>query len=63
MQRGRGGKVRVAVLFGGQSGEHDVSLRSAETVMRGLDPERYLDRADKDDPESTRKITPNLDAV
>lgn len=41
MQRGRGGKVRVAVLFGGQSGEHDVSLRSAETVMRGLDPERY----------------------
>ncbi len=41
MQQRRGGKVRVAVLFGGQSGEHDVSLRSAETVMRGLDPERY----------------------
>jgi D-alanine-D-alanine ligase len=41
MAERRNGKVRVAVLFGGQSGEHDVSLRSAETVMRGLDPERY----------------------
>ncbi len=34
-------KIRVAVLFGGQSEEHDVSLRSAQTVMRSLDPERY----------------------
>jgi D-alanine-D-alanine ligase len=41
MAERRNGKVRVAVLFGGQSSEHDVSLRSAETVMRGLDPERY----------------------
>ncbi|MGI9252367.1 MAG: hypothetical protein ACR2J8_01365 [Thermomicrobiales bacterium] len=37
----RRGKVRVAVLFGGQSGEHDVSLRSAQTVMAALDPARY----------------------
>jgi D-alanine-D-alanine ligase len=37
----RGGKVRVAVLFGGQSSEHDVSLRSAQTVMDALDPGRY----------------------
>lgn len=37
----RGGKVRVAVVFGGQSGEHDVSLRSAETVMGALDPALY----------------------
>src|SRR5215217_5378583 len=35
------GKVRVAVLFGGQSDEHDVSLRSALTVMGALDPARY----------------------
>ncbi|CAA9586021.1 MAG: D-alanine--D-alanine ligase [uncultured Thermomicrobiales bacterium] len=35
------GKVRVAVLFGGQSAEHDVSLRSAQTVMGALDPDRY----------------------
>jgi D-alanine-D-alanine ligase len=41
MQARRNGRVRVAVIFGGQSGEHDVSLRSAETVMGALDPERY----------------------
>ncbi|MCC6314930.1 MAG: D-alanine--D-alanine ligase [Thermomicrobiales bacterium] len=38
---GRQGRVRIAVLFGGQSGEHDVSLRSAQTVMGALDPARY----------------------
>jgi D-alanine-D-alanine ligase len=41
MQQRHGGKVRVAVIFGGQSGEHDVSLRSAQTVMGALDPDRY----------------------
>ena len=35
------GRTRVAVLFGGQSGEHDVSLRSAQTVMGALDPAKY----------------------
>ena len=39
--KGGGGKIRVAVLFGGQSEEHDVSLRSAQTVMRSLDPARF----------------------
>lgn len=34
-------KLRVAVVFGGRSGEHDVSLASAESVMTNLDPERY----------------------
>ncbi len=34
-------KIRVAVVFGGRSDEHDVSLRSAQTVMRALDPARY----------------------
>ena len=34
-------KIRVAVIFGGQSDEHDVSLRSAETVMSALDPAEY----------------------
>lgn len=29
-------RVRVGVIFGGRSGEHDVSLRSAETVMQAL---------------------------
>jgi len=32
---------RVAVLFGGRSGEHEVSLVSAESVMKALDPDRY----------------------
>lgn len=36
-----GRKVRVAVLFGGQSGEHDVSLRSAQTVLGALDDNRF----------------------
>jgi D-alanine-D-alanine ligase len=30
------GRVRVGVIFGGRSGEHDVSLRSAQTVMSAL---------------------------
>jgi D-alanine-D-alanine ligase len=34
-------KLRVAVLYGGRSGEHEVSLRSAESVMAAMDPEKY----------------------
>ncbi|PDW04890.1 D-alanine--D-alanine ligase family protein [Candidatus Viridilinea mediisalina] len=34
-------KLTVAVLFGGQSGEHEVSLLSAQAVMAALNPERY----------------------
>ncbi len=34
-------RVRVAVLFGGQSDEHDVALRSAQTVIGALDPAKY----------------------
>jgi D-alanine-D-alanine ligase len=34
-------KVRVAVLFGGRSGEHEVSLVSAQSVMGALDREKY----------------------
>lgn len=33
----RNGRVRVGVVFGGRSGEHDVSLRSAQTVMAALE--------------------------
>lgn len=35
------GKLRVAVVYGGRSGEHEVSLRSAESVMRALDRDKY----------------------
>ena len=31
----------VCLLFGGRSGEHEVSLRSAASVSRNLDPARY----------------------
>jgi D-alanine-D-alanine ligase len=34
-------KVRVGVVFGGRSGEHEVSLRSAESVLAALDPAKY----------------------
>lgn len=34
-------KTRVLVLFGGRSGEHDVSLMSARSVLSVLDPSRY----------------------
>ncbi len=34
-------KVRIGILFGGRSGEHDVSLISAASVMKALDPARY----------------------
>ncbi len=35
------GKLRVAVIFGGRSGEHEVSLVSAQSVMAALSPDRY----------------------
>ena len=35
------GKLNVCVLFGGISPEHEVSLRSAESVLQNLDPEKY----------------------
>lgn len=35
------GRLRVAVLAGGRSSEHDVSLASARSVLAALDPERY----------------------
>ncbi len=34
-------KIRVAVLYGGRSGEHEVSLASAASVIRNLDQERF----------------------
>ncbi|HRJ75927.1 MAG TPA: D-alanine--D-alanine ligase family protein, partial [Anaerolineales bacterium] len=34
-------KLKVAVLFGGRSGEHDVSLMSARSVISVLDSQKY----------------------
>ena len=34
-------KVRVAVIFGGRSGEHEVSIRSAEAVIQAIDRKKF----------------------
>lgn len=34
-------KTRVAVIYGGRTGEHEISLRSAESVIAALDPAKY----------------------
>jgi len=34
-------RLRVGILFGGRSGEHEVSIASASSVIRALDPEKY----------------------
>jgi D-alanine-D-alanine ligase len=34
-------RIRVAVLLGGRSSEHDVSVASAQSVLESLDPDRY----------------------
>jgi D-alanine-D-alanine ligase len=34
-------KIRVGVIYGGRSGEHEISLRSARSVIESLDSEKY----------------------
>ncbi|MFI5316107.1 MAG: D-alanine--D-alanine ligase family protein [Myxococcota bacterium] len=34
-------KLRVAIIFGGRSTEHEVSVASATTILQALDPSRY----------------------
>jgi D-alanine-D-alanine ligase len=34
-------KIRVGIVFGGRSGEHEVSLASATSVMANLDSDKY----------------------
>ena len=34
-------KTRVGVIFGGRSGEHEISIRSARTVIEQIDHEKY----------------------
>ena len=34
-------RIRVGVLFGGRSGEHEISLLSAASVLKALDPQKY----------------------
>jgi len=50
-------KITVAVIYGGRSGEHEISIRSANSIKAGLDRERYdvvdyfIDQAGKWSPE------------
>jgi D-alanine-D-alanine ligase len=34
-------KLRVACIYGGRSGEHEISIRSAESIIAAMDPARY----------------------
>ena len=34
-------KLRVGILFGGRSGEHEVSLLSAGSVFKAIDQSKY----------------------
>ena len=34
-------KLNVVLIFGGKSGEHDVSLLSARSVLNAIDHEKY----------------------
>jgi D-alanine-D-alanine ligase len=34
-------KIRVGVIFGGRSGEHEVSLRSAESILKAINRQKY----------------------
>ena len=34
-------KLKIALIFGGRSGEHEVSLMSAKSVLAALDPAKY----------------------
>ena len=34
-------KKKIAVLFGGQSSEHEISCLSAQTVIKNIDSDKY----------------------
>lgn len=34
-------KIRVAVIFGGKSAEHEVSIQSAKNILASLNPDKY----------------------
>src|SRR3569832_1891753 len=35
------GKIRVGILFGGRSGEHEVSLLSAASILKAIDRKKF----------------------
>lgn len=63
----RPAKIRVGVLYGGRSGEHDVSLCSAASVVEALDKNKYkitaigIDRDGKWHVQEKPEIVPHKD--
>ena len=53
-------KLRVALIYGGRSGEHEISIRSAKAIMDAMDPAKYekieyfIDKEGKWSPDSIR---------
>ena len=43
-------KKKVCVIFGGQSPEHDISLKSVTSVINNLDKQKYDTQAETSDP-------------
>jgi D-alanine-D-alanine ligase len=65
-------KLRVAVLYGGRSGEHEVSIRSARSILDAMDPAKYekieyfIDKDGKWSPEPILPVPgaqPGIDVV
>ncbi|MGA3019693.1 MAG: D-alanine--D-alanine ligase family protein [Bryobacteraceae bacterium] len=65
-------KLRVAVVYGGRSGEHEVSVRSARAILDALDPAKYekleyfIDKSGQWNPEAIRPepgAHPGIDVV
>jgi len=36
-----GSKIRLGIIYGGKSSEHEVSLRTALSIMKAVDPDKY----------------------
>jgi len=65
-------KIRVAVVYGGRSGEHEVSVRSARSILDAMDRAKYdvveyfIDQQGKWHPEAIRpepEAHPGIDVV
>ncbi|HVH28642.1 MAG TPA: D-alanine--D-alanine ligase family protein [Vicinamibacterales bacterium] len=56
-------RLRVGVIYGGRSGEHEVSLASAASVFANLDPDRYEPIAIRIDKDGRWSLPPRAPAL
>ena len=56
-------RIRVAVVAGGRSSEHEISLASARSVLAALDPDRYETTTIAIDREGRWALEPGLQAI